>query len=239
MTAVRSGKPSILMPPVLVLSRVTKLYRRRAVTALSEISLSVDAGTRLAIVGPSGSGKSTLLNLMGGLDTPTSGSVSFNGHAISSLGERARSILRRDSIGYVFQAYHLLPTLTCEENVALPLFLRNESESAARARARDVLERVGLADRCAHLPDELSGGERQRAAIARAIVGHPSLLLADEPTGNLDGSSADQVLHVLCDVAAERQATLIVVTHSQAVVARCERAVRLDKGRLIESGTAR
>ena len=225
----------VLEPPALVLSHVTKIYRKRKVAAVRDVSLSIEAGSRVAITGPSGSGKSTLLNLMGGLDTPTTGAVEFEGQALSTLSEHRRSLLRRTGIGYVFQAYHLLPTLTCAENVAMPLYLQGCDATDIRSRVARALDAVGLGARQHHLPDELSGGERQRAAIARALVGQPRLLLADEPTGNLDASAGEQVVHLLCAIAEERHAALVLVTHNHGVATLCDRTVRLLDGVLTDS----
>ncbi len=227
------------MPPALLLSNVTKVYRKRTpVAALHDISLRVEPRVRLAIKGPSGSGKSTLLNLMGGLDVPTSGSVALGGIELAALNERRRSLLRRTAVAYVFQAYHLLPTLSCAENVAMPLYLQGRQGADARRRVDRVLDDVGLAQRADHLPDELSGGERQRAAIARALVTEPQVLLADEPTGNLDGDAGAQVLALLCDITRAREATLVIVTHDDRVTRLCDEVVRLRAGRLDDRVTA-
>lgn len=223
------------LTPALVLSNVTKVYRRRGgVAALRDVSLSVGAHLRLAVMGPSGSGKSTLLNVMGGLDVPTSGSVTLGGVELTVLNERRRSLLRRSDVAYVFQAYHLLPTLTCEQNVAMPLYLQGTSQDEIDARVARALDDVGLRGRADHLPDELSGGERQRAAIARALVTQPKVLLADEPTGNLDGATGDQVLALLCDATRARETTLVVVTHNARVARQCDRVISLRDGRIEE-----
>jgi putative ABC transport system ATP-binding protein len=216
-----------------VVERVSKLYERgTSVLALSDVTLTAAPGSLTAIMGPSGSGKSTLLNLIGGLDVPTSGSIRVGGAHIAAMTERARSALRRTELAYVFQAYHLLPTLTCAENVALPLHLQGLRARDARDRVERALEDVGLSDRATHLPDQLSGGERQRTAIARALVTSPRLLLADEPTGNLDSASGDQVLAVLRRVSESRGATLIMVTHSDRAAAICDSIVHLRDGRV-------
>jgi len=219
--------------------RVTKLYERgTSIAALRDITVTAAPGTLTAIMGPSGSGKSTLLNLIGGLDVPTSGSIRVGGKDIANMSERARSALRRTELAYVFQAYHLLPTLTCAENVALPLHLQGLRTREARERVAAALEDVGLSDRAAHLPDQLSGGERQRTAIARALVTAPRLLLADEPTGNLDTASGDQVLTVLRRVTESRGATLIMVTHSDRAAAMCETIVHLRDGQIAREDSA-
>lgn len=220
----------------LVLSNVSKVYRRRqTVTALIDVSLTIDAGARVAIMGPSGSGKSTLLNLMGGLDVATSGSIRLGDVNLATLSERARSLLRRSDIAYIFQSYHLLPTLSCEENVALPLYLQHAHRPEILARVRSALLDVGLIDRAAHLPDELSGGERQRTAIARALVTNPKILLADEPTGNLDADAAAAIVALLYEITRRREASLVLVTHSREWAGGCDRIVTLDRGRIVHS----
>jgi putative ABC transport system ATP-binding protein len=191
----------------------------------------------MAIMGPSGSGKSTLLNLIGGLDLPTSGSVVVGGTDLGTLDETARSRLRRSEVAYVFQAFHLLPTLTCAENVAMPLHLQGRSRQDADARVARVLSDVGLAARARHLPDELSGGERQRTAIARALAAEPRVLLVDEPTGSLDTASSDRVLTTLFEVSRARGVALVMVTHDRTAAAGCERLIELRDGR-VERDTA-
>ena len=217
----------------LLLSGVTKVYAKGApVAAIRGVSLRIDRGARVAIMGPSGSGKSTLLNMMGGLDVPTSGSISVGGVDLATLSEARRSLLRRTEVAYVFQAYHLLPTLTCDQNVAMPLYLQGLARAEIDARVARALADVGLRARARHLPDQLSGGERQRAAIARALVTHPAVLLADEPTGNLDSASGEQVLALLGDVTKARGATLVMVTHNESAARLCDRIVRLRDGRI-------
>jgi putative ABC transport system ATP-binding protein len=223
--------PFTAVTPALLLSKVTKIYSRGVpVTALRDLSFSVARGTRVAVMGPSGSGKSTLLNLTGGLDVPTSGTIAVGGVDLAALNETCRSVLRRSHVGYIFQAYHLLPTLTCAENVAMPLYLQGRGRSEVAARVARALADVGLTPRAAHLPDELSGGERQRAAIARALVIDPHVLLADEPTGNLDCATGDRVLTLLSDLTRARGATLVLVTHNLAAAERCDRLIRLRDG---------
>jgi putative ABC transport system ATP-binding protein len=213
---------------------VDKVFHRgsEAIHVLSGLNLEVPKGEFLALMGPSGSGKSTLLNLIGGLDEPTSGSVVVYGTSVAGLNEARRSVWRRTQVAFVFQAYHLLPTLTCADNVALPLHLQHVKSSEVGPRVAQALDDVGLGHRARHLPDELSGGERQRTAIARALVTRPRLLLADEPTGNLDTASGGQVLSLLVDLTRARQATMVMVTHNEDAAARCDRIVRLVDGRI-------
>jgi putative ABC transport system ATP-binding protein len=221
---------------MVVLSDVTKVYSGRTpVRALRGVSLSVADGEMVAVMGPSGSGKSTLLNLIGGLDVPSSGSVVVGGTNLAELNEERRSLFRRGRIAYVFQAYHLMPTLTCAQNVALPLHLQGLRRGEIQGRVDRVLADVGLGARARHLPDELSGGERQRVAIARALVTNPGVLLADEPTGNLDSVTGRQILTLLRTIHRERNATLLMVTHDSEAASCCERIIRLQDGQ-IEDG---
>ncbi len=221
---------------MVILSKVTKVYPGRTpVNALRGITLSVADAEMAAIMGPSGSGKSTLLNLIGGLDVPSTGSVVVEGTNLADLDEEGRSIFRRGRIAYVFQSYHLMPTLTCAQNTGLPLHLQGLRRSEIRQRVDRVLVDVGLEERAHHLPDELSGGERQRAAIARALVTNPSVLLADEPTGNLDSANGEQILALLQRIHRERNATLLMVTHDPRAASWCERVIRLRDG-LVEDG---
>jgi putative ABC transport system ATP-binding protein len=184
-------------------------------------------------MGPSGSGKSTLLNLVCGLDEPTSGSVKVEGVELSGLTDDARTRLRREKIGMIFQTFNLLPTLTAGENVALPLRLQGLSKHEAERRAAAMLVRVGLNSRAVHRPDELSGGERQRVAIARAVIFKPPLLLGDEPTGNLDSATGEEILHLLDDLHREYNSTLLLVTHNAQAACHCDRIVTLHDGRII------
>ena len=200
--------------------------------ALDRVSLRIEAGEHVAVMGPSGSGKSTLLHLAGGLDRPNEGSVSIAGVDPTTLSDRGLSLLRRNKVGFVFQAFHLLPSFTVEENVALPLLLRGALDRRARARVQELLERLGIAARSAHYPEELSGGELQRAALARALVGDPPLLLADEPTGSLDSVHAVEILDLLGELAGEAGRTLVLATHDPLVAERAERTIRLRDGRL-------
>jgi len=200
------------------------------VQILHGIDLHITAGEFVAIMGPSGSGKSTLLGLIAGLDSPTSGSIKLAGQELVGLGEDALARLRGRTLGFVFQSFHLLPTLTAEENVAVPLELRGERD--ARARARALLATVGLADRGHHLPAQLSGGEQQRVALARAFVAEPPILLADEPTGNLDSATGERVLALLADLRARTGTTMVLVTHDASLAARADRVVTLRDGRV-------
>jgi len=215
------------------LRRATRVYgAARAVTALDGVDLTIPAGAMLAVMGPSGSGKSTLLNLLAGLDRPTSGQVLLDGVDLAALDEEARTRVRRDRIGIVFQFFNLLPSLSAAENVGLPLLLAGVPRARAESRARETLARVGLALRDDHLPDALSGGEKQRVAIARAVVTAPSLLLADEPTGNLDSATGEEILAVIRKIHVETGTTVVVVTHDDRIAAHCDGVIRLRDGRV-------
>lgn len=200
---------------------------------LSGVDLSVSAAERLAIVGTSGSGKTTLLQIMGGLDNPTSGEVSVGGHTLANTSEAQKSELRNRYIGFVYQFHHLLPEFSAQENVAMPLLIRRERKQSAMQQAADLLGRVGLGQRLTHKPGELSGGERQRAAVARALITRPSLVLADEPTGNLDSSTGEEILALLDDLNRDLGATILLVTHNEAAVAHCDRVLTLRDGRIV------
>ena len=203
----------------------------RLLTILDGISLEIAAGEVVALTGPSGSGKSTLLGLLAGLDTPSGGSITVDGVEVTRLGEAELARFRRRTIGFVFQSYHLIPTLTAAENVAVPLELAGHSRPLPTARR--LLEEVGLADRAEHYPAQLSGGEQQRVAIARAVSLAPPVLLADEPTGNLDSTTGEQIIAVLLALNRQRGSTLVLVTHDAALAARAGRAISLRDGRLV------
>lgn len=204
------------------------------VDALRGVDLTIARGEFVALVGPSGSGKSTVLNLIGGLDRPTRGQVWINGIELSASDERTLTQHRRQRVGFVFQSFNLLPRLTAEENVALPLMFSGVPEKERRRRARALLERVGLGHRLTHRPTQLSSGEQQRVAIARALVGQPALLLADEPTGNLDTATGKEIMALLKELNQERGLTLLVVTHDPEVAAFADRIIRLRDGRVQE-----
>jgi putative ABC transport system ATP-binding protein len=217
------------------LTDVVKLYDgKRQVTALDRVSLRVDKGELVSIVGPSGSGKSTLLNLIGCLDRPTSGAIAIDGQTLGEIDDQALTLVRREKIGFVFQFFNLLATLTATENVALPLHLRGWSRQKARERAAELLGLVGLGKRVDHLPEELSGGERQRVAIARALSSHPPILLGDEPTGNLDTKTGAEILALLQDLHKSLGATIVIVTHDLHVAEACPRTISVRDGRIVE-----
>ncbi len=199
---------------------------------LEDIQFIIHPGEAVAVVGPSGSGKSTLLGLLAGLDLPTRGRVFLDGRDLTALDEEGRAALRRRLVGFVFQSFQLIPSLTALENVMLPLELAGEGVAAARARAAAILQRVGLAARLAHYPRQLSGGEQQRVAIARAFVGRPRILFADEPTGNLDRATGQRIIDLLFEINREHATTLVLVTHDESLAARCGRVLRLEAGRL-------
>jgi len=203
----------------------------RPLTILDRVTLDVERGDAVAVIGPSGSGKSTLLGLIAGLDASSDGTITVGGVDITRLGESALARFRRETIGYVFQSYHLIPTLTAAENVAVPLELAGARRVAARARA--LLEQVALADRAHHYPVQLSGGEQQRVALARAVALDPPLLLADEPTGNLDSATGGAIIELLFTLNRERGSTLLLVTHDAALAERADRVVSLRDGRVV------
>jgi putative ABC transport system ATP-binding protein len=217
------------------LQDATKTYQqgRRQVHALRGVSLKIAAGEFVSIMGPSGSGKSTMMHLLGALDTPTSGCALFDGKDLKSLSDRELSLLRRTRIGFVFQFFNLLPTLTAAENVALPLLLAGRSRAQGRRLALPALERLGLLDRAEHFSEELSGGEMQRVAIARALVTEPEAVLCDEPTGNLDSSASAEVLGILRALRERGRRAVVMVTHDAAVAAHADRLVHIRDG-LIE-----
>lgn len=201
--------------------------------ALRGITLSIERGERVAMMGPSGSGKTTLLNLISGLDEPTFGSVRFEGVDLHSLSDDARTQLRRQKIGMIFQTFNLLPTLSAIENVSLPLRLQGMRRADAEKQARAMIDRVGLIERSTHLPDEMSGGECQRVAIARALIFEPPLLLADEPTGNLDSATGEEVLGLLDHLHSQLNTTILLVTHNPLAAAHCDRVLTVSDGKVV------
>ena len=218
---------------MLIVQDLQKTYRSggRPLTVLGDVSFRIDAGELVAIVGPSGSGKTTLLGLLAGLDHPTSGSVHLDGVELGALPEDGRARLRRERIGFVFQSFQLIPTLTARENVQVPLELGGGTGAAERAG--ELLARVGLGDRAHHYPSQLSGGEQQRVAIARAFVHTPRILFADEPTGNLDAATGARIIDLLLELNRERGTTLVLVTHDAELAARAGRVIRLADGRVV------
>jgi putative ABC transport system ATP-binding protein len=220
---------------VIRLAKVSKTFNgKRQVKALEQIDLSIATGEMVSIVGPSGSGKSTLLNLIGGLDTPTSGTIEIGGVKLSGLPDDGLTRIRRDKIGFIFQFFNLLPTLSCIENVSIPLHLRGWPKKKINDRARELLDLVGLSARIDHLPDELSGGERQRCAIARALSVYPPVLLADEPTGNLDTHTGADILKLIRDLHQRLGSTVLIVTHDLHVAESCSRVIALCDGQIVE-----
>jgi len=221
------------MTPALELRDVTRVYPGEPpIRALDGVDLRIDTGEMLAIVGPSGSGKSTLLNIMGTLDRPTNGEVLIDGIDTASLGDRQRSGLRSSRLGFIFQSFHLLEGARVEDNVANGLLYRGIDRSTRLTRAREALELVGLADRAGTRPPKLSGGQRQRVAIARALVGDPALILADEPTGNLDSQTSEDILELLEDLNAHHGATIAIITHDLEVAERIPRRINVRDGRV-------
>jgi ABC-type lipoprotein export system ATPase subunit len=222
-----------MLSAVLQVASLTKSYAERPI--LRGVSFQLAAGERAALLGPSGSGKTTLLNCIGGVDRADSGEVIVSGVALHGLDSDGLARVRRMYLGTVFQFFHLLPTLTAAENVELPLQLLGVSTAERESRVKSLLERVGVSHRAGALPSELSGGEMQRVAIARAVIHRPALLLADEPTGNLDSTTGAQVLDLLAEVVRETNAALLMVTHSEEAAKRCERVLRMRDGELIEA----
>jgi putative ABC transport system ATP-binding protein len=220
---------------VITLEHVSRRFEgKRHVTALDDVNLTIDAGEMVSIIGPSGSGKSTLLNLVGGLDRPTSGQVRIDQEILSSLSDDGLTRVRRDKIGFIFQFFNLLPTLTCVENVGLPLHLRGWPRQKVDERARELLTLVQLGQRMNHLPEELSGGERQRVAIARALSIYPPIILADEPTGNLDTHTGEEILALIRGLHERLKSTVVIVTHDMNVAESCPRTIALRDGRIVE-----
>ena len=224
--------------PVLRAENVTKqvISPEGSLTILSDVSLSVDGGDSLAIVGASGAGKSTLLALLAGLDLPSQGAIYLNGANLTELNEDGRAQVRAESVGFVFQSFHLVPSLNALENVMLPLELAGKS--MPRQAASEVLRQVGLSERWSHYPAQLSGGEKQRVAIARAFATEPAVLFADEPTGNLDSRTGDNVMELMFEMNKNSSTTLILVTHDKSLAARCDRVIGLDAGRLVSDSKA-
>jgi len=223
--------------PVLDCRNVVRRFREGASTleVLRGVTLAVQPAERVAIVGASGSGKTTLLQIMGGLDEPSEGDVLVNGEPMHGTDEAAKGDLRNRYIGFVYQFHHLLPEFTAEENVAMPLLIRREARPAALQQARELLGRVGLGERLTHKPGELSGGERQRAAVARALITRPRLVLADEPTGNLDSGNGEHVLKLMLELNEELHTSLVIVTHDHSIAQRMDRILVLEDGALHES----
>lgn len=221
---------------VLECSAIVRRFREGSsmLEVLSGVDLQIHKGERVAIIGASGSGKTTLLQIMGGLDDPTSGDVRVDGQSLANSNEAAKGLIRNRYIGFVYQFHHLLPEFTAQENVALPLMIRREQKDTAYGAAAELLTRVGLAERLDHKPGELSGGERQRAAVARALITGPGLVLADEPTGNLDAGNGEHVLQLMLELNRELNTSLVIVTHDHSIAERMDRVLILENGRLVE-----
>jgi Predicted ABC-type transport system involved in lysophospholipase L1 biosynthesis, ATPase component len=221
--------------PILSVQSLTKVYRNGAMelTVLKDVSFALDKGATCSILGPSGSGKTTLLGLCAGLDQPTSGSVRLNGVALGDIGEDERARVRNQHVGFVFQNFQLIPTLTALENVTVPMELRGDR--SARKLGEKLLERVGLGDRTAHYPAQLSGGEQQRVALARAFINRPKILFADEPTGNLDAETSRKIIEIMLELNAHAGTALVLVTHDPDVAGLTEQTIRLRDGRMVTS----
>lgn len=223
---------------IIVANKVNKTYRSKDITvkALIDVSLDVHTGEMIAIMGPSGSGKTTLLNCLSGLDSIDSGDVSISGQLLRKMSDDKLSEYRAKSMGFVFQAYNLLPVITAQENVELPIILGGFSQKEARRKAVEKLEMVGLGDRLDHLPAELSGGQQQRVAIARALSNDPSIVWADEPTGNLDSSNATEIMDLIKKLNQEQQQTFVLVTHSEEIGSQTNRILRMRDGEIVDDG---
>ena len=221
------------MTPILQTHNISKSYRigNRELTVLRDVSLTIEAGEFVAVIGSSGSGKSTLLSLMSGLDSPTNGRIFIHNRDITDLSEDELAPLRNATIGYVFQSFHLVPSLSAIENIMFPAELQGVAE--ARAKAESLLHRVGLLDRADNFPHQLSGGEKQRVAICRALINNPQVIFADEPTGNLDSSNGQAILDLLRQLQRERQTTLVLVTHDPAIAATADRIIQLQDGEVV------
>jgi putative ABC transport system ATP-binding protein len=220
---------------MITLKNVSKTFNgKAAVTALADIDLQIEKGEMVSIVGPSGSGKSTLLNLIGTLDQPSAGEIRIEDKLLKDLSDDELTALRGEKIGFIFQFFNLLPSLTSQQNVCIPLHLRGWSRRKAEARARELLSLVQLEPREKHLPEELSGGERQRVAIARALSGYPPIILADEPTGNLDTKTSKEIVNLTHDLHEKLGSTILIVTHNEEVARSCPRTVSLRDGRIVE-----
>ncbi|WP_018970954.1 ABC transporter ATP-binding protein [Rubritalea marina] len=226
------------MEPLIQINAATKSFQKNkeTITPLDSLSLDVAKGEFLSLMGPSGSGKTTLLNLIAGIDSPSAGEIRIHGRDIAKLSRAQLTRWRAEHVGYIFQLYHLVPILSAYENVELPLLLGKWTKAERKAKVMAALELVGLSDRADHRPSELSGGQEQRVAIARAIVHDPALLVADEPTGDLDRESADAILKLLSTLAEEHNKTIIMVTHDPKAAAAAHRALQLEKGQLVTSG---
>ncbi len=221
------------MSELIVTQKLNKTYGKgdSAVVAVNDIDLSIKKGQFTAIVGTSGSGKSTLMHLLGGVDDPTSGKVFIEGEDIFKLKDEKRSILRRRKIGFIFQEYNLIPILTVEENIVMPVLL--DGNKVNKDEVDELLERLGLADRRNHLPSQLSGGQQQRVAIGRAIINRPSIILADEPTGNLDKRNSEEVINMMFEAVRDRNETLVIVTHEMDIAAMADRIIHLEDGTIV------
>jgi lipoprotein-releasing system ATP-binding protein len=220
---------------VLSCSKIQKIYKdnNRDIEVLSDISLNVIKGERIAIMGSSGSGKTTLLQVMGGLDNATSGNIEINGESINNANENQKSDIRNRFLGFIYQFHHLLHEFTAQENVAMPLLIRGKEKESSMIESASILERVGLSKRLDHRPSEMSGGERQRAAVARALITKPSLILADEPTGNLDRGNGNQVMDLMLNIQKEIQSSIVIVTHDLSIAKTADRILELRDGLLI------